>query len=72
MSTESTAGRVAVKKIRPSTSPTAAGTAAAVNSALQRARSTLAARNAADRHPRGDVAQRQVLLGRSRCWTFMR
>ena len=36
-------------------------TVASVNSALQRARSTLAARNATDRRPRGDVAQREVL-----------
>ena len=36
-------------------------TVASVNSALQRARSTLAARNAIDRRPRGDVAQREVL-----------
>ena len=36
-------------------------TVASVNSALQRARSTLAARNATDPRPRGEVAQREVL-----------
>jgi RNA polymerase sigma-70 factor (ECF subfamily) len=36
-------------------------TVASVNSALQRARSTLAARNGTDRRPRGDVAEREVL-----------
>jgi RNA polymerase sigma-70 factor (ECF subfamily) len=36
-------------------------TVASVNSALQRARSTLAARNATDPRPRGEVAQLEVL-----------
>jgi RNA polymerase sigma-70 factor (ECF subfamily) len=36
-------------------------TVASVNSALQRARSTLAARSATDPRPRGDVAQREVI-----------